>query len=129
MSHQSYFDATAREQGEQHLETETLVMHILMEATSLEEAGPRILEAIVSCLECERAEAERLAEFDRLRHEFVASISHELLTPVTTLHGGLGMLEASLDDRMRPEERRLFNSTRRGAEQLRRLIDKFLALD
>jgi signal transduction histidine kinase len=78
-------------------------------------------------LASEQAEAERLEELDRLRSEFVSSISHDLRTPLTSVRMGLNMLDMSAGDRLRPDERRLLTSAERSAERLRILIDGLLA--
>jgi signal transduction histidine kinase len=76
-----------------------------------------------------RAEAERLADLDQLRADFIASISHDLRTPLTASHAGLGMLEASITDRLHPNERQLLGTVRRNIERLDILIDDLLALN
>ncbi len=76
-----------------------------------------------------QAEADRLAEFDRLRDEFLASISHDLRTPLTAAGAGLGMLETSAADRLRANERQLLDNIRRNVGYLSALIDDLLAFN
>ncbi len=75
-----------------------------------------------------RGEAERLAEMDNLRRTFLSSISHELLTPLTALRAGLGMLESSTTGQLRSEQRGLISNARRNTERLRVLLDDLLTL-
>ncbi len=77
----------------------------------------------------ERDEAERLAELDRLRTEFISTISHDLRTPLTSIRAGLGMLETSVLSRLRPEEQRLVSNVRRNVDRLRLLIDDLVTLN
>jgi len=74
-----------------------------------------------------RAEAARLAALDHLRGEFVATVSHELQTPLTAVRAGLGLLETGLDGGLGPAERELLAATRRNVERLRLRIDDLLA--
>jgi signal transduction histidine kinase len=74
-----------------------------------------------------REEAARLEQLDRLRADFVASVSHDLRTPLTAVRAGLGMLETAAAERLQAEERALLGSARRGAERLGVLIDDLLA--
>ncbi len=74
----------------------------------------------------EQAEAERLAELDRLRADFFAAISHDLRTPLTAIQAGVGLLEQSVGERLRPEEAALLSNARRNAERLNRLIEDLL---
>jgi PAS domain S-box-containing protein len=76
-----------------------------------------------------RIEAERLAELDRLRRDFILSVSHSLRTPLTAIQAGLGMLETSSPDRLRPDEQQLVGNIRRNSERLRMLIDHLLTLN
>ena len=74
-----------------------------------------------------RREAETLSEIERLRAQFVASISHDLRTPLTAIRAGLGMLSMSLSDRLRPDERDLLSNTQRNTTRLNLLINDLLA--
>ena len=61
--------------------------------------------------------AERLAEQDAIRREFVISASHELRTPLTNLQG---YLEA-LRDGVLPPDPATFDSLREEVDRLTRL--------
>jgi signal transduction histidine kinase len=74
-----------------------------------------------------RDDAERLEELDRLRTQFVATVSHDLLTPLTAIGAALGLLETSGVEQLRPEQRDLLANARRNTERLSRLIDNLLA--
>ncbi|MDP9480404.1 MAG: hypothetical protein M3R38_32875, partial [Actinomycetota bacterium] len=74
-----------------------------------------------------REEAERLEELDRARSDFVSNVSHDLRTPLTAAGAGLGMLDASAHDRLRPDERALVDNARRNVERLGEQIDDLLA--
>ena len=74
-----------------------------------------------------RDEAERLEALDRLRDDFIASVSHDLRTPLTAIRAGLGLLETSGIERLQPEQRELLANTRRNTERLSFLIDDLLA--
>ncbi|MBA3414711.1 MAG: hypothetical protein H0U10_05755 [Chloroflexia bacterium] len=74
-----------------------------------------------------RDEAERLAELDRVRADFIASVSHDLRTPLTASRAGLGMLELGAADMLPPDERALLEDARRNVERLSLLIDDLLA--
>lgn len=71
-------------------------------------------------------EAERLTELEHLRDQFIASVSHDLRTPLTAAQSGLGMVEESAQTRLRDDERRLVATVRRNIERLRTLIDDLL---
>lgn len=70
--------------------------------------------------------AERQGELHRMREVFIASISHDLRTPLTALQAGLGMLQLSLDDRMRGDEQHLLGTARRNSERLSFLVNDLL---
>lgn len=74
-------------------------------------------------------EAERLEETNRLRLNFISTVSHNLRTPITAVGAGLGLLETSLHDRLRPEERQLLDNGRRNIERLGMLINDLLTLN
>ena len=70
---------------------------------------------------------ERLVEADRLKDEFVALISHDLRTPLTSI---IGYVELALDEGLEPkldEERAAYlEVVSRNAERLVRLVDDLL---
>lgn len=71
-------------------------------------------------------EAEQLAELERLRADFVASISHDLNTPLTAINAGLGLLEDTAERQLRADQFRLLRNARQNGERLKRLIDDLL---
>ncbi len=73
-----------------------------------------------------RTEAERLAELDRLRDDFIASISHDLRTPLTAARAGLGLLQSHMGDQIQPEDESLWTNVRRNIDRLGRLIDDLI---
>ncbi|MDQ2783393.1 MAG: ATP-binding protein [Chloroflexota bacterium] len=76
-----------------------------------------------------RAEAERLATLDQVRADFIATVSHELLTPLTAARAGLGMLETSALERLQPSEAELLRNVRHNTEYLGVMIDDLLAFN
>lgn len=70
--------------------------------------------------------AERNAELDRAREEFIATTSHEVRTPVASILGYVELLEGS---RLEPEQVAKFLTTiRRNAERLKDLSEDLLVL-
>lgn len=113
--------------------TSTSLRHLLVRLIFTAFAGG-ITALIADRLEKERragqasrADAERLAELNRLRGAFVSAVSHDLRTPLTSIRAGLGLLEASLEDRLRPAEGQLLGATRRNCDRLGLLVDDLLA--
>jgi len=67
---------------------------------------------------------ERLREADRLKDEFVALISHDLRTPLTSI---MGYLELAMDDGELGEEPRTYlEVVQRNADRLLRLVNDLL---
>ncbi len=68
-------------------------------------------------------------EGERLREQFLATVSHELQTPLTAVWAGLGLLEVSAADRLSAGEAALLTNARRNAERLRAQIADLLAFN
>jgi signal transduction histidine kinase len=77
----------------------------------------------------DRSEAERLATLDRLRADFIATVSHDLRTPLTAARAGLAMLEMSTSERLGGDERELLDTSRRNVEYLHILIADLLTFN
>ncbi len=74
-----------------------------------------------------REQLEQLERTDRDRREFVASVSHDLRTPLASLEGYLELLEDN--ESLRAEERRDYvGIARRRARHLARLVDQLFEL-
>ncbi len=76
-----------------------------------------------------RDEAGRLEALDRLRADFLMTVSHDLRTPLTAARTALRVVETSAVDRLRPEERALLANGRRNTERLDQLIADLLAFN
>jgi signal transduction histidine kinase len=69
------------------------------------------------------AQNERLVEADRLKDEFVALISHDLRTPLTSI---MGYVELSLDEPLESDTRSYLEVVARSSQRLLRLVDDLL---
>jgi signal transduction histidine kinase len=74
----------------------------------------------------ERSSAERLAEMDRLKSEFVAMITHELKTPLTSLLGYSTLLRKRADSLPKKQRNEFHAIIARQGERILRLIDELL---
>ena len=94
----------------------------------------RALEGIRVRERAARAEAEqaqrlleaqnvRLLEADRMKDEFVALISHDLRTPLTSI---MGYVELSLDEELGDDARSFLEVVARSSQRLLRLVDDLL---
>jgi signal transduction histidine kinase len=72
------------------------------------------------------AKLQQLEQLDQLRGEFIASISHDLRTPITAVRAGMGMLESNAAERLLPEEQHLLGNVRGSVQHLKMLIDDLL---
>lgn len=76
--------------------------------------------------EQERETVERLEELDRLKSDFVATVSHELKTPLTAIIGAASTLSKRAD-RMSPEQHTMFiEMIERQGQRLLRLVQDIL---
>ncbi len=76
-----------------------------------------------------RAEADRLAELDRLRASFISTVSHDLRSPLASARLALGVLQATATERHRPQERDLLATARRNLDRLTFYVDDLLAVN
>jgi two-component system, OmpR family, sensor kinase len=83
------------------------------------------LEAMLRSLDDARAERETAMKKQR---EFVADASHELRTPLTSILANLELLQASLDDPAREDERGIVESALRSSSRMSCLVADLLLL-
>ncbi|HSO06082.1 MAG TPA: PAS domain S-box protein [Pelomicrobium sp.] len=97
----------------------------LVNAQPVRDEGGRMLGAVASFVDItqrKRAE-EALRKADRLKDEFLATLSHELRNPLTPLVAGVRTMQASADPRVR---QRSLEMMERQLRQLVRLTDDLL---
>jgi len=85
----------------------------------------RTLEQMLRSLDAARAEREAAM---RKQREFVADASHELRTPLTSILANLELLQASLDEPGRSDERAMIDSALRSSQRMTRLVGDLLLL-
>ncbi|HEX7077889.1 MAG TPA: ATP-binding protein [Candidatus Eisenbacteria bacterium] len=71
--------------------------------------------------EAQRHEIERLEEIDRMKSNFIAIASHEILTPVTTIRAYADLMADGALGGLTDPQREGMNAIRHGAETLARL--------
>jgi NtrC-family two-component system sensor histidine kinase KinB len=69
-----------------------------------------------------------MRELDRLKSEFVATASHELRTPITTIGMSLALLEERIGGSLDPRVGGLLDAARQDAARLERLVGDLLDL-
>ncbi|MBL0175992.1 MAG: PAS domain S-box protein [Ignavibacteria bacterium] len=72
------------------------------------------------------AAKERAEKSEQVKDAFIANISHEIRTPLNTINGYAQVIQEVFEDRMRPGEKRFFDSIQRGSERLVRTVDEIL---
>ncbi len=75
-----------------------------------------------------RSMAERLAELDRLKAEFVSIASHELKTPVNVVRGYLEMIEDGSYGPIEPRQREVLSYIREQTTVLKERVNQLLAM-
>jgi two-component system phosphate regulon sensor histidine kinase PhoR len=90
--------------------------------STLRDASGRAIGALVVM-----HDVTRLKKLERVRSDFVANVSHELKTPITSIHGFVETLrDGALDDRGNAE--RFLEIIGRQAERLNAIIEDLLSL-
>jgi NtrC-family two-component system sensor histidine kinase KinB len=70
----------------------------------------------------------KLKELDRLKSEFVATASHELKTPLTSIGMSIGLLEERAETKLDDRERELLAAAGEDVERLKHLVNDLLDL-
>jgi PAS domain S-box-containing protein len=89
------------------------------------EAEEQRVELAAARAEAER-QAENLRQFDQARNDFVASVSHEFRTPLTSLISGAELLLDVGGAPLDAETRETVELLQRNAHRLRRLVENLL---
>jgi signal transduction histidine kinase len=71
---------------------------------------------------------ERLQEIDRLKETFLAAVSHELRSPLTSIREAAHLLTDGVPGSLNPKQTRLVGIIQRGADRLLRLVNQILDL-
>src|SRR5262245_806909 len=74
------------------------------------------------------AMAERLRELDQLKEGFMATVSHELRSPLTSMREGAHLLRDQVAGALTPKQARLVTIIEDGSERLLRLVNQLLDL-
>jgi signal transduction histidine kinase len=85
-----------------------------------------VMEDMAELYKKEQQRADALAELDRMKSEFVSVVSHELLTPLTSIKGGAATLRKSWESIETDIRGHLLDSMTRQCEKLQDLIEKIL---
>ena len=67
-----------------------------------------------------------LKHVERMKNEFVSTVSHELRSPLTSIHGSLGLLAGGVAGALPPPARELVLIAERSSERLILLVNDIL---
>ncbi len=89
----------------------------------------RLLSQLIAFeLEAEDEQQQREVQHEALT-EFISTASHNLRTPLTALRLGMGALETSTADRLRPDEQRMMENVRRNIDRLNIHVNDLLTFN
>ncbi|MGI6611960.1 MAG: sensor histidine kinase [Candidatus Nanosyncoccaceae bacterium] len=71
---------------------------------------------------------EQLRKFDKIKDEFVAMVSHQLRTPLTTIKGYLSLTLEGDVGQITPDQQRVLGEAFRASETMSHMINDFLSL-
>jgi signal transduction histidine kinase len=104
---------------------------IVVAGLGMHELVRHVREAAVTmgvALEREREASERLRQLDQTKNDFVATVSHDLRTPLTSIVGNTEMLLDGSAGDLTARQRRLVGAIERNANRLDVLIGDLLLL-
>lgn len=84
--------------------------------------------AMAAALERERNAAEHARELDRVKNDFVAMVSHDLRTPLTSIVGNTELLLDGDAGSLSPSQQRLLEAVDRNSRRLDNLVSDLLLL-
>jgi signal transduction histidine kinase len=76
-----------------------------------------------------RLEAQRRTEAERRKDDFIATVTHEIRTPLTALHGALKLIENSVSGTLPDQTARLFTIASANAQRLTLIVNDVLDLE
>ena len=74
------------------------------------------------------AQNDRLRKLDRLKNDMLASVSHELKTPVSSIRGFLSLILEGKAGELEPRQHEFLEVAYRGTDRLLRLVEDLLML-
>ncbi len=96
---------------------QTLEIFANLAATAIDNA--RLLQ--------EASQVQALRELDRLKSDFLATISHDLRTPLTVIKGSVDLIETHADD-MRAIDKQLIQGIGRNTQRLMGMVEQLLEM-
>ena len=83
---------------------------------------------LVEVVKSERRRAEEAVAHEKFRTDFLATLTHDLQSPLSAIAGFSRLLQEAPDQAPARQYRRVFDAIRRGAEECSELVTSFLAL-
>jgi len=88
----------------------------------------RRLNAALQDFESAQDELLEQKRMERQKNDFISVISHEVRTPLTSIHGALNLLKSGLGGELNPQGLRLLDAAYRNSQRLVRLVNDLLDL-
>ena len=86
-------------------------------------------QGLALCMTGINADISERKQVERLKNEFVATVSHELRMPLTAILGGLGMIKDKVFGDIPADARTLLEMAYKNGERLRDLINNILDIE
>jgi two-component system, OmpR family, phosphate regulon sensor histidine kinase PhoR len=101
-----------------------------MEASLVQHVAGNLAHGLVQgqLITAQRQVLERLRDLDRAKNEFVATVNHELRTPLSSIIGYLDLIIDDGEGRLPEETSRMLEVVARNAHRLHQLIEDVLML-
>jgi len=94
----------------------------------LNEGLERRLSAVLQDFESAQDELLEQKRMEKLKNDFISVISHEVRTPLTSIHGALNLLKSGLGGELNVQGVRLLDAAYRNSQRLVRLVNDLLDL-
>ncbi len=88
----------------------------------------RRLSAALQDFESAQDELIEQKRMEKQKNDFIAVMSHEVRTPLTSIHGALNLLNSGLGGELNPQGQRLLDAAYRNSQRLVRLVNDLLDL-